>query len=1212
MSLPTDNSVQLSGSSFSSGPPSFDNVNEWTKTNGSNLYNTSLANVGIGTTTTTTYKLNVAGSLNTTSLYQSGTLINFSSYATNTALSTGLATKQDTLTPLTNLLGIGSGITALDYNKITLNKPTNFQADWNSTVINKPATFPADMTNIYNKTQTNTLITITSNYSLNISNILQSNINANNTNTNTLIFNSSNYAINISNILKANIDTNNTNNSNYASNITLLSRFNTSNYASNITLLASNNLRDLINTNLTNSSNYASNISNVIITNSSNFTLGTANNLINLINTNLTNSSNYASNISNVIITNINTNYLKLSGGSLTGSLNISNIGTRLTFGSRLEPFLIKLWGDVYGIGMDIGAIRYSVDTSASHKFYSGTTNTLTINNSGLLTTSGNIDCGGGIALTGSTAFSGGGDPANKVNTYINFKPAGATGDFCYLRQIGAPDAIKLSLDFHDDFNDARFCIRRIISWIDPDDVVEVFTVENGNVSCTGNITTTTGTITGATINASTNLQENNVNLSDKYLKLSGGTMTGALTTGNITILGTTGRLNVIDDYHYIEFSQSSDTTTIQEFGTIKFNIGFSKATKAYINGDGLTATAFFGNGAGITSLDYNKITLNKPTNFQADWNSTIINKPSTFAVDMTNIYTKTEVNGLTTLTNFYNKTSTDTLLNAKEAVLTFSSPLTRTTNTIGINLSAYSTTGTDTNYLLKTGGNITGNVGIGNTAPFYPLCIGSVNAISDGILVLTKRDGGGGTRNFKMGYDANFNFQLGDFGYLNDNTNAWSNQLTISYFNGNIGIGTANQSYKLYVNGNTYINSGLTITGELKNQYWKLTNQSDYCRLYNIAGTDYFNFAAKQLYANQDLVVVTSASIGTNLNCGSLSIGSLDIKYSLFNNSGYTHASITDFNSITEYGFRYVYSPATGSPNSSYTGWYSWYMGLGSEYNNSYGAQVAFARNIEHPRLAIRYKEGGAWGGWTGIYASKASIADTLAAGNQSVYGNFTVNGTLTCTMQSVGNSGNDFVTVQVNTSQGSYYTYPLCIAYGTFTGFHRVFTEDELYNNEEPQKFKDDYVGRIVISSGKIATDTRYNLEEEWQIKYDKEGITIEDALPMVELSRKKKDKRVFGVMGLATRSNSRPERQIINSVGEGALWVANSNGNIENGDYITSSDYLGYGEKQDDDLLHNYTVAKATMDCNFELDSPLYQCLELENGIRVAFIAATYHCG
>ena len=98
----------------------------------------------------------------------------------------------------------------------------------------------------------------------------------------------------------------------------------------------------------------------------------------------------------------------------------------------------------------------------------------------------------------------------------------------------------------------------------------------------------------------------------------------------------------------------------------------------------------------------------------------------------------------------------------------------------------------------------------------------------------------------------------------------------------------------------------------------------------------------------------------------------------------------------------------------------------------------------------------------------------------------------------------------------------------------------------------------------------------------------------------------------MGDNRRKNSRAERLIINSVGEGGIWVCNSNGNIENGDYITSSNYLGYGEKQDDDLLHNYTVGKATMDCNFELYSPLYQCFEIENNLRVAFIACTYHCG
>ncbi len=104
---------------------------------------------------------------------------------------------------------------------------------------------------------------------------------------------------------------------------------------------------------------------------------------------------------------------------------------------------------------------------------------------------------------------------------------------------------------------------------------------------------------------------------------------------------------------------------------------------------DILTAsTSLLGNGANITNLAYANIN-GKPTNFQADWNSTVINKPATFPATMTTIYSKTE---------------TDNLLNAKENILTFSSPLTRTTNTIGINLANYSTTGNDTSYLLKTG----------------------------------------------------------------------------------------------------------------------------------------------------------------------------------------------------------------------------------------------------------------------------------------------------------------------------------------------------------------------------------------------------------------------------------------------------------------------------------------------------------------------------
>jgi nitrogen regulatory protein PII len=38
------------------------------------------------------------------------------------------------------------------------------------------------------------------------------------------------------------------------------------------------------------------------------------------------------------------------------------------------------------------------------------------------------------------------------------------------------------------------------------------------------------------------------------------------------------------------------------------------------------------------------------------------------------------------------------------------------------------------------------------------------------------------------------------------------------------------------------------------------------------------------------------------------------------------------------------------------------------------------------------------------------------------------------------------------------------------------------------------------------------------------------------------------------------------------------------LEAGDYITTSNVAGYGQKQESDSLKNYTVAKITMDCDF----------------------------
>jgi hypothetical protein len=71
-------------------------------------------------------------------------------------------------------------------------------------------------------------------------------------------------------------------------------------------------------------------------------------------------------------------------------------------------------------------------------------------------------------------------------------------------------------------------------------------------------------------------------------------------------------------------------------------------------------------------------------------------------------------------------------------------------------------------------------------------------------------------------------------------------------------------------------------------------------------------------------------------------------------------------------------------------------------------------------------------------------------------------------------------------------------------------------------------------------------------------------------------------------------------INALGEGLINVCGENGNIEFGDYITTSSIPGKGMKQNDDLMRNYTVAKSRENVTFS--SPT----------EVKIIACTYHCG
>jgi hypothetical protein len=59
--------------------------------------------------------------------------------------------------------------------------------------------------------------------------------------------------------------------------------------------------------------------------------------------------------------------------------------------------------------------------------------------------------------------------------------------------------------------------------------------------------------------------------------------------------------------------------------------------------------------------------------------------------------------------------------------------------------------------------------------------------------------------------------------------------------------------------------------------------------------------------------------------------------------------------------------------------------------------------------------------------------------------------------------------------------------------------------------------YNNLILNSSLNFKNDVwNYSTEGNQEIWYDKAGITIEDASPKIELSRTKKDERVFSVLG------------------------------------------------------------------------------------------------
>ena len=174
----------------------------------------------------------------------------------------------------------------------------------------------------------------------------------------------------------------------------------------------------------------------------------------------------------------------------------------------------------------------------------------------------------------------------------------------------------------------------------------------------------------------------------------------------------------------------------------------------------------------------------------------------------------------------------------------------------------------------------------------------------------------------------------------------------------------------------------------------------------------------------------------------------------------------------------------------------------------------------------------------------------------------------------------GDDTMMGAVESNNGS-------MIYGNFTGVHvgQILGAEPV----EPGSYEMPLPYGTVL----VVVETIHNESKPRQPEY------------ILDTSSFAKQKSVFGVYNNVRRSGEEEEKasdiHTVNSIGDGHILVCSEGGDIEIGDYLCSSNISGHAMLQDDDLLHNYTVAKATQSVKWS-----------EESSDTKLIACTYHCG
>lgn len=150
-------------------------------------------------------------------------------------------------------------------------------------------------------------------------------------------------------------------------------------------------------------------------------------------------------------------------------------------------------------------------------------------------------------------------------------------------------------------------------------------------------------------------------------------------------------------------------------------------------------------------------------------------------------------------------------------------------------------------------------------------------------------------------------------------------------------------------------------------------------------------------------------------------------------------------------------------------------------------------------------------------------------------------------------------------------------------FTGQHRCIFRDDADGTPEPRS------GTLLISTGAYRG-------------LDGEDVTVDESVPVVTVSSRARDQRVFGVLSsvesvggvrrvqVGNLAFERPKayherRVVVNGSGEGGILVCGEGGDISNGDYLCSSSLPGIAMRQAETYKCCFTCAKATGSVAFQ---------------------------